>query len=262
MKRIKAITKREFAAYFKSPIGYIVVALFMLITAFLFVSDLQYQYADVGMILLSIQSILFMIVIPLITMRSFSEERKSGTEVLLLTSPASIFEIVMGKYLAALSLLFVMTLGSVVYILFTLGFGGVIDAKVLGAYIGFVCIGAAYLSIGIFASSLTENQIISAIITFSIIFMLILIDGIAFILGSVISTFVDKINFFGLTDLQIDSFSKSVVSFIQWPNPSTRLANFSRGIFEISPIVFFMSLVAIFLFLTVHIIEKRRWTQK
>ncbi len=262
MKRIKAITKREFSAYFKSPIGYIVVALFMLITAFLFVSDLQYQYADVGMILLSIQSILFMIVIPLITMRSFSEERKNGTEVLLLTSPASVFEVVMGKYLAALSLLLVMTLGSVVYILFTVGFGGIIDAKVLGAYIGFVCIGAAYLSIGIFASSLTENQIISAIITFSIIFMLILIDGIAFILGSVVSTFVDKINFFGLTDLQIDSFAKSFVSFVQWPNPTTRLTNFSRGIFEVSPIVFFISLIAIFLFLTVRIIEKRRWTQK
>ncbi len=262
MKRINAIFKREFAAYFKSPIGYVVMSLFMLITAFIFVSDLQYQYADVGMILLSVQTILFLIVIPIITMRSFSEEMKNGSEVLLLTSPASVFEIVAGKYLAALSLLGVMTAGSLVYVVITLGFGGTIDAKVLGAYIGFISIGAVYLSIGLFASSMTENQIISAIITFGVIFMLILIDGIAYIMGSVISTFVDKINIFGLTDLQIDSFSSTVVNIIQWPNPSARLVNFSRGIFELTPLVFFVTLTAIFLFLTIRVIEKRRWTQK
>lgn len=262
MKRITAITKREFFAYFKSPIGYIVLSLFMLITAFIFSSEIQFQYSDVGMIILSVQSILFMVVIPMITMRSFSEERKNGTEVLLLTSPASVTEIVIGKYLAAFSLLLVMAAGSLVYILFTLGFGGTVDAKVLGAYIGFVSIGAAYLSIGIFASSLTENQVISAIITFSVIFFLILIDGVAYIAGTLISTFIDKINIFGLTDLQIDSFASRAVDIIRWPNPSARIQNFSRGIFEISPLVFFVSMVAVFLFLTIRIIEKRRWTQK
>lgn len=262
MKRINAIFKREFFAYFKSPIGYIVLALFALITAFLFVSNLQYQYADVGMVLLSIQAILFMVVVPMITMRTFSEERKNGSEVLLLTSPATVFEIVVGKYLASLSLLLVMTSTSLVYLLFTLGLGGTIDAKTLGAYIGFISIGAAYLSIGIFASSLTENQVISAIITFAAIFMLLLLDGLASIMGSVISTFVDKINFFGLTDLQIDSVSKAVTAFIKWPNPLTRLDNFSSGIFEISPLVFFASIIAIFLFMTIRVVEKRRWTQK
>jgi len=159
MKRINAIWKREFQAYFKSPIGYIVIALFMMITAFLFASDIQYQYSDVGMMLLSVQTILFMIVIPMITMRSFSEERKNGSEILLLTSPASVLEIVVGKYMAAFSLLLVMTSSSIVFVLFTIGFGGMVDAKVLGAYIGFICIGAAYLSVGLFASSLTENPL-------------------------------------------------------------------------------------------------------
>ena len=262
MQRMKAITKREFQSYFKSPIGYIVLALFMLITSFIFVSDLQYKYADVGTILLSVQSILFMIVIPMITMRSFSEERKNGSEVLLLTSPASVFEIVMGKYLASLFVLLIMTSTSLVFVLFTLAFGGTLDAKVVGAYIGFICIGAAYLSIGLFASSLTENQVISAIITFATIFVFMIIDGIASIMGSVASTFVSKINFFGLTDLQIDGVSKAVTAFLQWPNPSARLNNFSRGIFEIGPLLFFVSLIAVFLFLTIRVIEKRRWTQK
>ncbi|MHB1483229.1 MAG: ABC transporter permease [Saccharofermentanales bacterium] len=262
MKRINAIVKREFLSYFKSPIGYIVLALFMILTSFLYVTDLQYQYADVGTMMLSVQSILFMIVIPMLTMRSFSEERKNGSEILLLTSPASVFEIVIGKYLASLYVLFVMTATSVIYIIFTISFGGVIDAKVLGAYIGFLCIGAAYLAIGIFASSLTENQVIAAIITFATILVLMIIEGVASIMGSVVSTFVSKINIFGLTDLQIDGISKAVTTFFKWPNPSVRLNNFSRGIFEITPILFFVSLIAIFLFLTTRVIEKRRWTQK
>lgn len=262
MKRINAVAKREFQAYFKSPLGYIVLALFMAITSFLFVSEIQSSYSDVGGILLSVQSILFMIVIPMLTMRSFAEERKNGTEVLLLTSPASVFEIVIGKYLASLYVLLLMTSTSVVFILFTLAFGGKIDATVLGAYIGFICIGAAYLAIGIFSSALTESQVISAIITFATVFLLLLIDGVASIFGSVISTFVSKINFFGLSDLQIDGISTAVANFLKWPNPTNRLSNFSAGIFEITPIVFFISLIAIFLFLTMRVIEKRRWTQK
>lgn len=262
MKRITAIVKREILSYFKSPIGYVVLALFMLITSFVFVSNLQYQYSDVGTILLSVQTILFMIVIPMITMRSFSEERKNGSEILLLTSPASVFEIVIGKYLASLFVLLVMTFTSVIFVILTLAFGGTIDGKVLGAYIAFILLGAAYLSIGLFASSLTENQVISAIITFATIFFLIIIQGIATIMGSVISTLVSKVNIFGLTDLQIDGVSKAVTSIVEWPNPSARLDNFSSGIFEIAPLVFFISLIAIFLFLTTRVIEKRRWTQK
>ena len=262
MKRINAIVKREILSYFKSPIGYIVLALFMLITSFVFVSNLQYQYSDVGTFLLSVQTILFMIVVPMITMRSFSEERKNGSEILLLTSPASVFEIVLGKYLASLFVLLVMTFTSVIFVILTLAFGGIIDGKVLGAYIGFILLGAAYLSIGLFASSLTENQVISAIITFATIFFFIIIEGIATIMGSVISTLVSKVNIFGLTDLQIDGVSKAVIKIVEWPNPSARLSNFSSGIFEIVPLVFFISLIAIFLFLTVRVIEKRRWTQK
>ena len=262
MKRVSAIVRREYLSYFKSPIGYIVLAMFVLVTSFVFVMDLQAKYSDVGTVLMSVQTILFMVIIPMITMRSFSEERKGGTEVLLLTSPASVFEIVMGKFLASLGLLLTMTATSVVYLLFTLGFGGTVDAKTFGAYLGFIFIGAAYLSIGIFASSMTENQVISAILTFGIIFMLVLLDGVASIISSVLSTFIDKINFFGLTDLQIDSVSTKISEIIRWPNPSTRLTGFGSGIFELTPIVYFISLISIFLFLTIRVIEKRRWTQK
>jgi ABC-2 type transport system permease protein len=262
MKRINAIIKRELFAYFKSPIGYIVLTLFLLISGFIFVSDLQYQYADVGAVLLSAHSILFMIVVPMLTMRCFSEERKNGSEVLLLTSPASVFEIVMGKYLATLCFLLIMTATSLIFIVFTLAFGGSIDAKVIGSYIGFIAIGAAYLAIGVFASSLTENQVIAAIITFATIFGMMIIDGVASIFSSIVSTLFSKFNIFGLTDLQINGVSEKVTTIIEWPNPTARLGNFSSGIFEITPLIFFVSIIAIFLFLTIRMIEKRRWSQK
>jgi ABC-2 type transport system permease protein len=262
MSRVHAIFKREFMSYFKSPIGYVVLAMFMLISAFVFVTQLQNQYSDIATVLVLVQFVIFLIAIPMITMRSFSEERKNGSEILLLTSPASVFEIVLGKYLASFSILLIMAAGSVVYIVITLIFGGMIDEKIIGAYIAFIGLGAVYISIGLLASSVTENQVISAIITFGSILFLMLLDGVAQIMGYVTSMLLDKVNVLNLTDLQIDTFSKSVVSVIKWPNPLSRVDNYSNGIFEVSPIILFISLIAIFLFLTIRMIEKRRWTQK
>lgn len=262
MKRVGAIFKRDLMAYFKSPIGYIILAVFVIIFGILFSSDVLFGgQSDIGGNLLFMQFMLI-IIVPIITMRGFTEDRKSGTDVLLLTSPASIYEVVIGKFFAAFTLLLIMTSSTLIHLLFTLGFGGTIDAKTLGAYIGFVFVGAAYLSIGLFASSLTENQLISFLATFGIILGLFLLSLIASLFGTITSTLIDKVNIFNLSDIQIDAAAEKVVQIINWPNPSTKLANFSSGIFELTPIVYFISIVSIFLFLTVRIIEKRRWTQK
>ncbi len=262
MKRIGAIFKRDLTAYFKSPIGYVILAVFAIIFGVLFSSEILFGgQSDIGSNLLFMQYILI-IIIPIITMRSFAEDRKSGTDVLLLTSPASVFEVVIGKFLASFTLLLIMTSSTLIHLMFTLGFNGIVDAKTLGAYIGFVFIGAAYLSIGLFASSLTENQLIAFITTFGIILGLFVLSLIANLFGTITSTLISKVNVFNLTDLQIDNISKKVIEIINWPNPSTKLTNFSSGIFELTPIVYFVSIVSIFIFLTVRMIEKRRWTQK
>ncbi len=262
MKRIGAIFRRDLAAYFKSPVGYIILAVFAIIFGVMFASEMLFGgQSDLGANLLFMQFMLI-IIIPIITMRGFTEDRKSGTDVLLITSPASIFEVVIGKYLASFTLLLIMTSSTLIHMMFTLGFGGTADAKTAGAYIGFIFIGAAYLSIGLFASSLTENQLISFITTFGIILGLMLLSLIASLLGSMTTTLLSKVNIFDLTDLQIDSISKKMVEIINWPNPSTKLDNFSSGIFELTPIVYFISIISIFIFLTVRMIEKRRWTQK
>lgn len=260
MKRTIAIFKREFAAYFRSPMGFVVFAIFMAISGLFFASGVLSGYLDMVGELAFVQSFFF-VIIPLMTMRSFSEDRKNGTEVLLYTSPASSTEIVIGKYLAALALFGIMTGGTLVHVLITGLYDGLIDISVLGAYIGFVFLGAAYVSIGIFASALTENQVIAAVISFIIIIVLTLLDFVSNMIGSVAATLIDKINFIGLSDMQIDSAGRWVTGALQWLNPSTRLNNYIDGIFELSPLLFFVSIIAVFLFMTNRIIEKRRWSQ-
>ncbi len=260
MKRTLAIFKREFFAYFRSPMGYVVIAIFMAISGLFFASGVLSAYLDLVGQISFIQSFFF-VIIPLMTMRAFSEDRKNGTEVLLYTSPANSVEIVLGKYLAALALFGVMTGGTLIHVIITSLYGGVVDISVLVAYIGFIFLGAAYVSIGVFASALTENQIIAAVISFIIIIVLTLLDFVSNMIGSLAATLIDRINVFGLTDLQIDAAGRSVTSALQWLNPSARLSNYVNGIFELSPIIFFISIVAVFLFLTNRVIEKRRWSQ-
>lgn len=261
MTRVKAIFKREFFAYFRSPIGYVVFAIFMAVSGLYFASGILGSYIDMVGEISFIQSFLF-IIIPLMTMRSFSEDRKNGTEVLLFTSPANTLEIVLGKYFAALALFLLMTAGTFTHLIITSLYGGLIDSSVLGAYIGFIFLGAAYVSIGVFTSALTENQIIAAVISFIIMLLLMLLDFVSSMLGSVASTLLDRINVFGLSDTQISAAGTAVTDALQWLNPMTRLGNFVNGIFEIAPIVFFVSMAAAFIYLTNRILEKRRWSQR
>jgi ABC-2 type transport system permease protein len=261
MSCVKAIFKREFTAYFRSPIGYVIFAIFMAISGLYFASGILNSYIDMVSEISFLQSFLF-IIIPLLTMRAFSEDRRNGTEVLLFTSPANTLEIVLGKYLAALALFLVLTAGTFTHLIIASLYDGLIDISVLGVYIGFIFLGVAYVSIGVFTSALTENQIIAAVISFVIMLVLMLLDFVSSMIGTAVATLFDKINFFGMTDTQIDSIGAAVTKGISWLNPMTRLNNYVNGIFEIAPILFFISLAAAFLYLTNRIIEKRRWSQR
>jgi ABC-2 type transport system permease protein len=261
MNRVMAIFKRDFASYFRTPMGYIIIAIFLAVGGLYYGYGVMQSYHDMAGEIAFLQSFLFVIV-PMLTMRSFSEDRKNGTEVLLYTSPASTMEIVIGKYLAAFAMLLTMTAGTLIHLVITVLYKGLIDINVLGAYIGFIFLAAAYVAIGVFASALTENQIVAAVISFVIILAMTLLDAIASMLGSMISGLISAVNFFNLSDTKIDAAGQAVTSALQWLNPNTRVSNYLSGIFEISPLVFFVSLVATFLFLTNRMIEKRRWSQR
>ncbi len=261
MQRVMAIFKRDYAAYFRTPMGYILLAIFMAVGGIYFSAGVLQSYLDIASEIAFLQTFLF-IIVPLLTMRAFSEDRKNGTEVLLYTSPASTLEIVIGKYLAAMALMLTMTAGTLIHLVITVLYGGLIDINVLGAYVGFIFLSAAYVSIGVLASAMTENQIVAAVITFVVIIVLTLFDAVASMIGQMVSSLIAAINFFGLSDTQVDSAGQAVSKAMQWLNPNTRVVNYVSGIFEVTPLVFFISIVAACLFLTNRVIEKRRWSQR
>jgi ABC-2 type transport system permease protein len=261
MNRIRVIFKREYLAYFRTPIGFVLFAIFMAVAGLYFASAILANAIDMVGELSFLQAFLF-IIIPLLTMRIFSEERKNGTEILLLTSPASSLEIVLAKYLASLAFFLTLTTGTLIHVTITMLYGGVLDANVIGAYIGFILLGAVYIAIGVFASALTENQMVAALITFISITVLTMIEYLSAMIQQVLTTFLSTVNIFSLTDVRIDGIGQSFANAIAWLNPKTRINHMIIGIFEISSLIFFLSLIAIFLFLTNRVIEKRRWSQK
>ena len=231
-----AIFKREMKAYFTSPIAYIFLAVFYIITAFYFVNmnlangstDMSYVFAGVFVIM--------MILLPLLTMRLFADEKKLKTDQGLLTAPVNLFEIVMGKFFAATVVFLVGMAIYIPYILVILKLAGTIAwASVIGNLLGLLLLGCSFISIGIFVSSLTELQIVAAIVSIIINLVLYMIDVIA-------------------STVSIDILKKVMVAIYN------RYTEFTQGILNITSVVFFISTIFIFNFLTVRVLEKRRWS--
>ncbi|MGI6777968.1 MAG: ABC transporter permease [Acetivibrionales bacterium] len=231
-----AIFLKEFRSYFNSPIAYIVIGLFILLTSIFFTPFLFYRMGDFTYNLPTMGFILIF-VIPVLTMRLIAEDRKNGTEVLLVTSPVSITGIVMGKYLASLCVFLIMTCITFIYPVILLLFGAKFTVQLVGGYIGFVLLGASFIAVGEFASSLTENQVVAVIIGFASLLVMWIADALAGVVGG-----------FG-------------AKVLNWFSLMSRYEEFNQGILALSPVVYYLSFIAVFLFLTTRVIEKRRWSQ-
>ncbi len=240
-----AIFKRELAAYFKSPIGYVFSAIFFAISGVCFVSTTVASGTTNTAVYFSMVLLFFVILIPLLTMKLLSEEKKLGTEQLLLTSPVSLVGVICAKFFAAFTI-FASTLG-ISSLLNMFALYGIakeqeyVIAKMnlptfLGCILGVLLIGAAFIAIGLFISSLTENQIISAVVSIGVF---------ALIMAS--QAFAAGIN---NTILRV---------IVKWFSVMDRFAGFQRGVFDITALVYYISLTTVFLFLTVRVYEKRRW---
>ena len=167
-----AVFKKELKTYFLSPIGYIAIGLFLAIySLFFFLTTIQYGVVDLGNLYYASARYGLLLIIPILTMRMFAEERKNGTEQLLLTSPRSVTSIVCGKFLAAVAVILITLVISIMYAIIVSFFGKVNIPTVLVTMLGFLLLGMAAISFGMFASSITENQIISAIITIAFLVM-------------------------------------------------------------------------------------------
>ncbi len=231
-----SIFKKEFKSYFSSPIAYVMIGLFIFISSMIFYINLNASTAEYNFNLNNMTLILILI-IPILTMKVLADERKSGTEVLLITSPASITSIVIGKYLAAFAVFLVMTGITFIYPLILSILGEPAMAEIVGGYIGFILLGASFIAFGVFSSSLTESQIIAAIVSVVGLIFMWLLQGIAPGLGGIWS------------------------KVLSWFSLYSRSEDFFVGILSLGPIVYYLSFSAVFIFLTIRVIEKRRWSK-
>ena len=231
-----AIFKKEFRNYFMSPIGYIFVAVFTFLASMFFTSGiLMSQKADIS-IMFSDINLIYLFLAALLTMRLLSEEKNKKTDQLLLSSPVGVTEIVMGKYLAAMAVFGVTIIISLVYPAIMFKFGNPSVSEVIGSYIGFILLWGAFIAVGVFISSLTESQIVAAIVSIGSGLLISYIDTIAGSIG-------------------ID-FVQSILSSISFTTP---YQNFAVGLIRLSDIIFFLSVSTLFNFFTVKVLERRRW---
>ncbi|MDA8133804.1 MAG: ABC transporter permease subunit [Desulfobacteraceae bacterium] len=229
MKQIKTIAVKEFKDYFISPIAYIVISLFLIVTGWFFFSTFFiFDRADLRDFF-SLLPLIFSFIIPAVTMRLFSEEKNVGSYETLLTMPVSFTDIALGKFLAATMFTAAMLIPTLSYPLFISLIGEVDIGPVIGGYIGAVFLAAAYCSLGIFASSLTRNQIVAFIIGTALCFTL---------------TILDKLLFF---------MPASILPVIEFLGAGSHFATISKGIVDSRDILYFVSVVFISIFST-HIV--------
>ena len=254
-----AIFKREFLSYFRTPVGYVAMAIFTFISGFVFYTLFAKGFVNISEEIISLRS-LFIVIIPIITMGMFAEDRKRGTEVLYYTAPVELFAVVLGKFLAAMALCFVMFINVFIHMIVAAACGVHISIGVFGSILVFFFLAALFISIGLLASVLTDNQIISAIVSFLFIFIIQMLSSIASYLGTAVSTFMSYV---GITDTAArKAASQAVNGAISWFDPFAKTLEFRDGIFSVPALVFCFSFALFFLYLSFRIIEKKRWSQK
>ena len=231
-----AIFKRELKAYFTSPLGYVFLAIFYAFSGlFFYIFSLSVGSTDISSVFLMMFMVL-LVFVPLLTMRLLSEDKKQKTDQLILTAPVSLLSIVMGKFLAAYAIFAIGVAVMPVYGFVMSTFATVSWLPIWGNTVGLLLLGGIFVSIGLFISSLTENQMIAAIGGFFINLMILLMNT--------------------LKSALPNGFLQDVLSSI---SVYSRYSEITSGIFSLSSLIFFVSVIFIFLFLTVRVLEKRRW---
>ena len=235
MKNILTIFRKELRSYFNSPVAYIVLFVFLIITGWFFTSSLFLGQVVTMRNVFDIIPFIFLFFVPAISVRTLSEEKKSGTIELLLTKPISDTDIVMGKFLAALALTGIALAFTLIYVI-SLTFLGKIDlGSIIGTYIGLLLMSGVYISIGIFASSLTENQVVAFIISFLMVFALFLLNKVLVFLPT------------------------SLASILEYISIDYHFGSIARGVIDTRNIIYYLSGITIFILLTRASLERRKW---
>jgi ABC-2 type transport system permease protein len=253
MGNILAVAQKELKSYFASPMAYIIIGFFALVFGYFFVALLLFfdqrsmQVAGLGgsqtmninqdMLRPVFQNtmVIFLFVLPMITMRTYSEEKRSGTIELLLTSPLTDFQIIMGKFLGAMGLYAAMLAVTLIHValLFILGDPEILP--IVTTYLGLLLMGGCFISVGLLISSLTKNQIVAGMITFVVFLMLWIINWIANFTGP---TTQEVLNYLSITE---------------------HLDDFTLGVIDTKHLVYYFSVMSFGLFLTARSVDTERW---
>ncbi len=231
-----AIYKREMRSYFTTPIGYIFSAIFLCLSAAVFCYSTLYTLSADTTTYFTAMLFSLVVLIPLLSMKTFSEERKTKTEQLLLTAPVSLTGMVMAKFLAAYTVFFGCTLLTSLNFIILYTHAEPNTALIVGNLAAFLLVGMAFLAIGIFVSALTDSQLAASVITVAVLLGLLVI--------SMLNSFV------GVSWIRFLLSGLSVFS---------RYQNFANGIFDVAGLIYYLSLTAVFLFLTVRVYDRRRY---
>lgn len=236
---MSAVFKREFKAFFTSPVGYFVLAVLFGFAGFYFFANNMYmRSADLTGVFSGLFTIVLLLVLPVLTMRLFSDEKRQKTDQALLTAPVSLTGIALGKFFAAL-LMFAIGISITIVFAIIIAFQVTPDwLVIIGNYLGLLLMGGMIIAIGMFISSLTESQFIAALGTFAISFALLMVDSLASVFYYI-------------------SWIGTLVEFI---SVSARYSEFTSGVINYDNIIFFVSMIALFVFLTVRVLDRKRWS--
>jgi ABC-2 type transport system permease protein len=284
-----AVLMKELRTYFLTPLGYIFMGFFLLITGFFFALGNLFPMNSNYNSLLSTITFIFMIVVPILTMRLISEESRQKTDQLLLTSPLKISEMVLGKYLAAVIVFLATLLITAVYPVIMNFHGFISNSEIIGGYIGFFLLGSAFIAIGLFVSALTDNQVSAAVITFAallflwviealpqilpndtrsgVIFAVLLLAGLILLVKNatknlfvtVATTLAGSLIIGILFAVNSSWYDGIILKFFDWFSLLKRYDSFTSGLLSVGSIIYYISFICAFIFLTIQMIEKRRW---
>lgn len=285
-----AVYKKELRSYFHSIIGYLFIGFFLFIIGlYCFVQNISNESANFGMSLYGMR-FFFILLIPMVTMRIMAEENHQKTDQLLFTSPVSVFKIIAGKYLAVVSLFAIVIAIICTYPMVLKAYGIINLKQSYSSILAFFLMGCTYLAIGMFISSVTENQAFAAILTF----VVVLVTSFSSLIGQIIpadsktamivfallvlivawivyvllhnALFSFLVGIAGETAviliylLKPSLYDGAVLNFFNWMTVSSRMDDFVYGMFNVSSIVYYLSVSILFFFLTVQAIKKRRWS--
>ncbi|MBO5197604.1 MAG: ABC-2 transporter permease [Lachnospiraceae bacterium] len=285
-----AIYKKEMRSYFTSIIGYLFLGFFLVVSGiYHVVYNMVSGYSDIAYALSGVVMV-FILLVPMLTMRLMAEENRQKTDQLLFTSPLSITQIILGKYFVVITVLALAMVVVCIYPLVLTEYGTVNLVYAYTSVLGFYLLGCAYMAIGLFISAVTESQVFAAIVTFVVILITCLMDGIVGIMptdnksawvifailvlvlaivlyammrNAVVSVGIGLVGEVVLAVLYFVNpsfYDSSVTNFFGWFSVVSRFDQFTTGILDLSSVIYYLSLCVLFVFLTIQAIKKRRWS--